>query len=206
MGPSYKEKIKENMPELPIERLKRYVETHKLSNHISDILVNNKNVSDFYEESLKIYNSPKEISNWIINELLSKSNEFEKDESIDTNSNKNKAFSRQITPQQIADMAKLVEEKSINRNIAKEIFSKSIRTGESPQKLIENMNIDKIQDSEIIKKYIEEVLSNEKNLIEQSHYNPNVANFILGKIMKKTSGRADPQLTLKFIKESIEHN
>jgi aspartyl-tRNA(Asn)/glutamyl-tRNA(Gln) amidotransferase subunit B len=101
-------------------------------------------------------------------------------------------------------MAKLVEEKSINRNIAKDIFGKSIKTGESPLKLIENIEIEKIQDSETIIKYIGEVLSNEKHLIEQSRTNPKVANFILGKIMKKTGGRSDPQLTLKLIRESIE--
>jgi aspartyl-tRNA(Asn)/glutamyl-tRNA(Gln) amidotransferase subunit B len=204
LGLDYKERIKNNMPELPIERLKRYVDIHKLSDHVSDILINNKKVSDFFEESLKIYNSPKEISNWIVNELLSKTNELEKDETADNKSIKHGVFSSHVTPQQIADIAKLVEEKSINRNIAKDIFGKSIKTGESPLKLIENIKIEKIQDSDTIRKYIDEVLSNEKHLVEQSSTNPNVVNFILGKIMKKTGGRADPQLTLKLIKESIE--
>jgi aspartyl-tRNA(Asn)/glutamyl-tRNA(Gln) amidotransferase subunit B len=204
LGSDYEEKIKNNMPELPIERLKRYVDVHKLSDHVSDILINNKKVSDFYEESLKIYNSPKEISNWIVNELLSKTNELEKDDSTDSKSNKHRGFISNVTPQQIADIAKLVEKKSINRNIAKDIFGKSIKTGESPLKLIENIEIEKIQDSETIIKYIGEVLSNEKHLIEQSRTNPKVANFILGKIMKKTGGRSDPQLTLKLIRESIE--
>ncbi len=206
LGSDYREKIKNNMPELPIERLKRYVDIHKLSDQVSDILINNKKVSDFYEESLKIYNSPKEISNWIVNELLSKTNELEKDESTDNKSNTNRGFISHVTPQQIADIAKLVEEKSINRNIAKDIFGKSIKTGESPLKLIENLEIEKIRDSETIRKHIGEVLGNEKHLIDQSSTNPNVANFILGKIMKKTSGRADPQLTLKLIKELIEYN
>ncbi len=204
LGSDYEEKIKNNMPELPIERLKRYVDVHKLSDHVSDILINNKKVSDFYEESLKIYDSPKEISNWIVNELLSKTNELEKEDSTDSKSNKHRGFISNVTPQQIADIAKLVEKKSINRNIAKDIFGKSIKTGESPLKLIENIEIEKIQDSETIIKYIGEVLSNEKHLIEQSRTNPKVANFILGKIMKKTGGRSDPQLTLKLIRESIE--
>jgi aspartyl-tRNA(Asn)/glutamyl-tRNA(Gln) amidotransferase subunit B len=206
LGSSYKEKIKEKMPELPTERLKRYINIHKLSTHTSNILVNNKSVSDFYEESLKIYNSPKEVSNWIVNELLSKTNDLEKNEMVANNkSSKNRGFSAQATPQQIADIAKLVDEKSVNRNIAKDIFNKSIKTGESPLKLIENRKIEKIKDSKIIMDYIDEVLSNEQHLIGQSTANPNVANFILGKIMKKTGGRVDPQLTLKLIKYSIEH-
>lgn len=205
LGPGFKEKIKNNMPELPVERLKRYVDIHKLSDHVSDILINNKKVSDFYEDSLKIYNSPKEISNWIVNELLSKTNDLEKDDYADNKSIKHKGFIGRVTPQQIADIAKLVEEKSINRNIARDIFGKSIKTGESPLKLINNMEIEKIRNSETLRKHIGEVLSNEKHLVEQSSTNPNVANFILGKVMKKTGGRADPQLTLKLIRESIEH-
>lgn len=205
LGSNFKEKIKVQMPELPIERLKRYRDSHKLSNHISNILINNKKVSDFYEESLKLYNSPKEISNWIINELLSKINDDEeKDESINILSNKNRVFNTTITPQQIADIAKLVDETSINRNTAKDIFNKSIKTGESPLKLSQEIKIEKIVDIMVIRKHIDDVLENEKHLIEQSITNPNVYNFILGKIMKKTNGRADPQLTLKLIKELLQ--
>ncbi len=202
------------MPELPIERLKRYRGIYKLSDHISNILINNKKICDFFEESLEIYNSPKEISNWIINELLSKTNECEgksevaggekdKDRFNSIRGDKNRLFSTPVTPQQIADIAKLVEENSINRNIAKDIFYKSIKTGESPFKLIEKTKIEKILDSSVINMHIENVLGHEKHLIEQSNTNPNVYNFILGKIMKKTNGRADPQLTLKLIRESL---
>jgi aspartyl-tRNA(Asn)/glutamyl-tRNA(Gln) amidotransferase subunit B len=51
--------------------------------------------------------------------------------------------------------------------------------------------------------HIDSVLKDENHLIGQSNTNPNVNNFILGKIMKRTNGRADPQLTLKLIKESL---
>jgi aspartyl-tRNA(Asn)/glutamyl-tRNA(Gln) amidotransferase subunit B len=222
LGIGFKEKIKEKMPELPIERLKRYRETYKLSSHTSNILINNKKICDFFEESLEIYHSPKEVSNWIINELLSKTNEGggggggdggvvenvvvgekDKDGFNDTGNDKNRPFDATVTPQQIADIAKLVEEKSINRNTAKDIFYKSIKTGESPLKLIENRKIEKILDSGVINMHIDNVLNDEKHLIEQSNTNPNVNNFILGKIMKITHGRADPQLTLRLIRESL---
>jgi aspartyl-tRNA(Asn)/glutamyl-tRNA(Gln) amidotransferase subunit B len=207
LGSNFKEEIKEKMPELPIERLKRYKESHQLSDHISVILVNNKKISDFYEESIKLYNSPKEISNWIINELLSKNND-ENGEKVESNYNNffssNRAFNTPVTPQQIADIAKLVEESSINRNTAKDIFNKSIRTGESPLKISETIKVEKIKDPYLLTKYINDILNNEKHLVEQSVTNPNVNNFVLGKIMKKTSGRADPQITLKLIKDLLE--
>jgi aspartyl-tRNA(Asn)/glutamyl-tRNA(Gln) amidotransferase subunit B len=213
LGIDFKEKIKEKMPELPLERLKRYREIYNLSNHTSNILISNKKICDFFEDSLEIYNSPKEISNWIINELLSKTHEGggesevfgekDKDGFNNLRNDKNRLFDTAVTPRQIADIAKLVEEKSINRSTAKDIFYKSIKTGESPFKIIENRKIEKILDSSVINTHIDNVLNDEKHLIEQSNTNPNVNNFILGKIMKKTNGRADPKLTLKLIKESL---
>jgi aspartyl-tRNA(Asn)/glutamyl-tRNA(Gln) amidotransferase subunit B len=211
LGSNFKEEIKEKMPELPSERLDRYKGIHKLSEHISTILVNNKKISDFYEKSLKIYYSPKEISNWIVNELLSKINDGddyvvgeEKDNSKDTFLANNRAFNTSATPQQIADIAKLVDHSSINRNTAKDIFNKSIITGESPLKLSQTLKVEKITDTYILTKYINDILNNEKHLVEQSINNPNVYNFVLGKMMKKTEGRADPQISLKLIKDLIE--
>jgi len=209
LGSNFKEEIKEKMPELPSERLDRYKGIHKLSNHISTILVNNKKISDFYEKSLKIYYSPKEISNWIVNELLSKINDDddvgeEKDDSNDTFLSNNRAFNTSATPQQIADIAKLVDQSSINRNTAKDIFNKSIITGESPIKLSQTIKVEKIADIYILTKCINDILNNEKHLVEQSINNPNVYNFVLGKLMKKTGGRADPQISLKLIKDMIE--
>jgi aspartyl-tRNA(Asn)/glutamyl-tRNA(Gln) amidotransferase subunit B len=210
LGSNFKEEIKEKMPELPSERLDRYKGIHKLSEHISTILVNNKKISDFYEKSLKIYYSPKEISNWIVNELLSKINDDddvvgeEKDNSNDTFLSNNRAFNTSATPQQIADIAKLVDQSSINRNTAKDIFNKSIITGESPLKLSQTLKVEKITDISILTKYINDILNNEKHLVEQSINNPNVYNFVLGKMMKKTGGRADPQISLKLIKDLIE--
>jgi aspartyl-tRNA(Asn)/glutamyl-tRNA(Gln) amidotransferase subunit B len=209
LGNCFKDKIKEMMPELPNERLNRYKNEHNLSDHISNILVNNKRVSDFYEEALKLYNSPKEISNWIINELMSKINEDEVEKMYTNSGNgskENKFFNLSVTPQQIADMAKLVKENSVNRNIAKEIFDKSIKTGKSPLTLIQNINATKISDQQTLINYINDVLNKENHLKEQSTVNPNIHNFILGKIMKITSGRADPKITLTLIKKVIDES
>ncbi|HEY6536243.1 MAG TPA: Asp-tRNA(Asn)/Glu-tRNA(Gln) amidotransferase subunit GatB [Candidatus Nitrosocosmicus sp.] len=207
LGSDFKSTLKEIMPELPLERIKRYKDIHKLSDHVSSILVNNKQISDFYEESLKLYNSPKEISNWIINELLSKINDAEERREFESdNPNKNRLFNVNVNPQQIADIAKLVEETSINRNTAKNIFSKSIKTGESPIKLSKSLNVEKIKDPNVLSNHINDILTTESHLIEQSISNQSINNYILGKVMKKTTGRSDPQITLKLIREILERN
>lgn len=205
LGRNYIDRIKKQMPELPVERFKRYNNSYKISHHNSLILTNNKKLSDFFENAIRIHHSPIEISNWIINEMLSKLNEKEKE--------KEGAFGTEdmgflknvnITPQKVAEIAKLVQEKSINRNIAKDIFNKSLETGKNPSELIKNTNVGKISDVQTIGKLVQEILTSNPHLIDQSKSNSNVVNYILGLIMKSTKGRVDPPITLKIINEKLK--
>lgn len=202
LGNRFVSRVRTSMPELPLGRLKRYVEVYKITDHTAKILVNDKRISDFFEESLTYYNSPIEISNWIVNELLTKINEKDRQGLTDHNVRGLDILS--VSPSQVAEIAKLVEVKSLNRTIAREIFDKSVDSGTSPLKLIENLEIEKISDEASIIKMIQDILNSQPQLIEQSRSNPNVINYILGLIMKETRGRVNPQIALKLIKESLE--
>ncbi len=201
LGPNFVHRVRINMPELPIDRLKRYIELYKITDHTAKILINDKKISDFFEQSLKYYESPIEISNWIVNELLTKINE--KDREGLTDHNVRGLDTLNVSPSQVAEIAKLVEVKSLNRSIAREIFDKSIESGTSPLKIIENLQIEKISDEASIVKIIQEIINSQPHLIEQSKNNPNVINYVLGLIMKETKGRANPKIAMKLIKEAI---
>ena len=201
LGNMFVSRVRPNMPELPIERLKRYIEVYKITEHTAKILVYDKRISDFFEESLRYYKSPIEISNWIVNELLTKINEKDRQGLTDHNTKGLDILS--VSPSQVAEMAKLVEVKSLNRTTAREIFDKSIETGTSPLKLIETLEIEKISDEASIKEIIQGILNSQPQLIEQSKNNPNVINYVLGLIMKETKGRVNPQIALKLIKASL---
>ena len=204
LGPKFVSRVRIHMPELPIDRLKRYIDLYKITDHTAKILINDKKISDFFEESLKYYKSPVEISNWIVNELLTKINE--KDRQGLTDHNVRGLDTLSVSPSQVAEIAKLVEVKSLNRSIAREIFDKSIELGTSPLKIIENLQIEKISDEASIVKMIQEIINSQPQLIEQSKNNPNVINYVLGLIMKETKGRANPQIAMKLIKETIRVN
>lgn len=188
------------MHELPNERLKRYTDDLKISLHTAKILANSKKISDYFEDSLKYYDSPIEVSNWIVNELLTKINEMEKS---DTNKGNSIQLSSKMSPSFIANMAKLMSEKGLNRNLAREIFDKSFHTGRDPYAIVMDMDVEKISDSEEIINLINNIIEKQPQLAEQSKTNPNVINFILGLVMKSTKGRANPQITLDLIKEIV---
>jgi aspartyl-tRNA(Asn)/glutamyl-tRNA(Gln) amidotransferase subunit B len=204
LGSKFVSRVRTNMPELPIGRLKRYIEDYKITEHSAKILVNDKRISDFFEESLTYHKSPIEISNWIVNELLTKINEKER-QGLTVGGTRGLDI-LSVTPKQVAEIAKVVEEKSLNRAIAREIFDKSIETGTSPLKLAHNMKIEKISDEGSIAKIINQTLNSQPHLKEQSKSNPNVINYVLGLIMKETKGQVNPQIAIKLIKHNLESN
>jgi aspartyl-tRNA(Asn)/glutamyl-tRNA(Gln) amidotransferase subunit B len=108
-----------------------------------------------------------------------------------------------IEAKHIAELAKLVDSNSINRNIAKMIFTQIIKTGEMPSQVLARTNVLKIEDRNIISEAVESVFRVEKSAIRDAKNNPNVANFLLGKVMKLTKGRADPKITLSVINRKL---
>jgi len=83
------------------------------------------------------------------------------------------------------------------------IFIQIIKTGEMPSQVLERTNVLKIEDRNIISEAVESVFRVEKSAIRDAKNNPNVANFLLGKVMKLTKGRADPKITLSVINRKL---
>jgi aspartyl-tRNA(Asn)/glutamyl-tRNA(Gln) amidotransferase subunit B len=208
LGEEYVSSINVRMPELPDKRKDRFIMSYELSEHIAQVLIDNKELADFFESAVKIYFSPKEIANWIVTELTRFTDEDSLMESkIDSASIPPQPSSffagLKIEAKHIAELAKLVDSNSINRNIAKMIFIQIIKTGEMPSQVLARTNVLKIEDRNIISEVVESVFRVEKSAIRDAKNNPNVANFLLGKVMKLTKGRADPKITLSVINRKL---
>jgi aspartyl-tRNA(Asn)/glutamyl-tRNA(Gln) amidotransferase subunit B len=191
LGNEFVSSLKVNMPELPEERKVRFVTDYKLSEHVAQVLIDNKELSDFFEVSVKIYSSPKEIANWIVTDLMG---------FIDDSEQKGSIFSGlKIEAKHVADLARLVDQNIINRSTAKTILKQIIKTGEMPSQLVANINASKIDDAGVIAEAVESIFVREKSAVIDAKTNPNVANFLLGKVMQLTKGKADPKIALNLI-------
>ena len=191
LGNEFVSSLKVNMPELPEERKVRFVTDYKLSEHVAEVLIDNKELSDFFEVSVKIYSSPKEIANWIVTDLMG---------FIDDSEQKGSIFSGlKIEAKHVADLARLVDQNIINRSTAKTILKQIIKTGEMPSQLVANINASKIDDAGVIAEAVESIFVREKSAVIDAKTNPNVANFLLGKVMQLTKGKADPKIALNLI-------
>jgi aspartyl-tRNA(Asn)/glutamyl-tRNA(Gln) amidotransferase subunit B len=123
---------------------------------------------------------------------------------IDDSQQKGSIFSGlKIQPKHIADLAKIIDQNIINRNTAKMILRQIIKTGEMPSQLVTKTNASKIDDTGVIAEAVESIFIREKSAVLDAKNNPNVANFLLGKVMQLTRGRADPKIALNLITRKL---
>jgi aspartyl-tRNA(Asn)/glutamyl-tRNA(Gln) amidotransferase subunit B len=194
LGSSFVSDITKSMPELPDARKDRFVSSYGLSAHVAQVLIDNKEMADFFESALKIYNSPSEIANWIVNDLMGFIDEAQKQE-------KSMLAGLKVGPGHIAELARMVNEGVLNRATAKQILAQITRTGEMPSQVAKQTQATRIDDAGELARVIDSVFSSEPNAVQDAKRNPNAANF--GKVMKATNGRADPKVALELIKKKL---
>lgn len=192
----YIKELHSKMPELPDERKERFINYYKLTEHVSNVLIEHKDLADYFEESVKIYFAPKEISNFIVTDLMSYA---------DDNSKKLGSTIRNIkmTPKQLAEIARMTEEGIINRKTAKEILYKAVVSGKLITLSENETNFRKIDDKDQILRSIENVFATESTAVLDAKKNPNVSNYLLGKVMEFSKGRVDPALALSLINKKL---
>jgi aspartyl-tRNA(Asn)/glutamyl-tRNA(Gln) amidotransferase subunit B len=189
LGKDFDTHIEKLVPELPDERLSRFKSKYTLSDHVANILINSKKLADFFELCLKIYYSPVEIANWLVNDLLAL---IGGEETVILDKLK-------IEPKHMAELAKLVDEKKISRSNAKQIFTEVFRTGQAPTELLSSTDYSQINDENLIANAVDLVFSSEKSAVEDAKVNSGAINFLVGKVMKMTKGRADPKIVTQLI-------
>src|SRR5919109_27590 len=197
LGSEFISLIKQSMPELPDARKERFISKYGLSAHIAQVLIGNKELADFFESTLMIYLSPKEIANWVITDLMSFIDERQKEE-------RSLFAGLKVGPEHIADLTRLVDQNIINRATAKQILGQIVRTGEMPSVLAKKMHASKIDDTNTLAQAVQSIFKVEQAAVEDAKGNPNVTNFLLGKVMQITQGRADPKVALEMIQKKLK--
>jgi len=199
LGSGFVSSVKQSMPELPDARKERFVK-HGLSLHVAQVLIDNKELADFFESAIKLHPSPKEIANWIVTDLMSFVDERQKEQE------RSLFAGLKVGPEHIADLARLVDQDVINRATAKQILGQIVRTGEIPSQVAKKTQAGKMDDACALAQAIELVFNAEQAAVEDARRNPNAANFLLGKVMQATRGRADPKAALEMIQKKLKED
>ncbi|NLN14183.1 MAG: Asp-tRNA(Asn)/Glu-tRNA(Gln) amidotransferase subunit GatB [Tissierellia bacterium] len=189
------EEIRKSMPELPHEKKARFMDQYDLNDYDAGVLTATRDLANFYEETVKYIDDAKLVSNWIMGDVL----RGLKDEDLEIDSLK-------FDAKALADLLTLVKEDKINNNTAKKVLREMFETGKDPNSIVKERGLIQISDEGALEGIVEEVLAeNEQSIIDYKNGKDRALGFLVGQVMKKTRGKANPQLVNKLILEKINN-
>jgi len=108
-----------------------------------------------------------------------------------------------VKNQKLTDLADSIQSGKISRNSAKNALHEIIKTGKNLSQVISELDLGNVSDESELLKIIQEVITEESQAVEEAKSNPQTINYLVGKVMQKTKGKADPTLTLDLFKKQI---
>jgi aspartyl-tRNA(Asn)/glutamyl-tRNA(Gln) amidotransferase subunit B len=192
----YIEHIRQELPELPLQRERRYVKELGLSPDSAFILTSDKPIADYFEEALKGCQNPKVLCNWIIVEFAGRFKDTGK--SLVTSG---------IPAAHVGKLVALIEKGTITGRIAKTVADDMLEMpGKNPEEIVtENPDYSPVSDHGEIQKMVDEVLAaNPQSIADFKAGRDKAFAFLVGQIMKMTKGKASPQIVNDLLKNKIQ--
>ncbi len=188
------EEIRKGLPELPAEKRERFARDYGIPEYDIKILTSTKAMGDYFEETVRLFSEPKTVSNWMMGDLL---RELKRDgREIDQ---------CPVTPSHLAEMLSMVKAGMISGKIAKEVFEEMYRSGEPPQKIVQERGWFQILDEGRILEAIERVLREHPKQVEDYRKGKEkIFGFLVGEVMKQTKGKANPKMVNELLRKRVK--
>ena len=188
------ETIEKDMPELPEPKKNRFIKDYRLSDYDAAIMASDKNLAAYFEKCAGSYQNPKTIANWLMGDISA----YIKEKGISI-----KDFN--LKPESLSAMLKMIDSGVITGKIAKTLLIEIIQTGKDPEKLVKEKGLEQISDAGSLEKAISEVVSeNQKTVNDFKGGKDNAIMSLVGKVMQKTKGRANPNKVNEMLREKLK--
>lgn len=193
LSESWIESIRAEIPELASDRKLKYINEFGLSEYDATIIVKEKDISDFYEETVKLGADVKKAANWLTSVILGY-----------LNKNEVEIKDIYLTPNMLFEIMDLVESGKISSKQSKEVLMHVLDDKKDPLTLVKELGMEQISDDATIRDIVTKVLDEHPDLIEDHRKGKNTFDFFVGQVMKATRGKANPSLTAEIIREEID--
>lgn len=199
---SIRENLHSQMPESISSKRERYVSKYGITEQVAQVLSTDKFYSDLFEDACAV--APKmdtddmqqlharEMANIITTDLMGLADTRERRESL------------RVSADGLCDLASSIMSGEISRSSSKNALAEMLRTGKGLSDVMTSMSISKISDQQQLDDVVVEVISEEPKAVEQAKNNPQAVHYLVGMVMKKTKGRADPTVTLDLIRQKLQ--
>ena len=181
--------IKSALPELPHQRVKKIMDAYDIPRDDALILTKDRDISDYFTACVLHCQDPKRLSHWIIKELFRLLKEAS-------------AAIKEcpIEPEHCAELVNLVSQGKVTAGIGREILDDMFKTGEHPNTIIDKKGLKPIQDEDQLETLLEEVMDENPKVVSQiQEGNLKPIDFLVGQVMRKSKGKANPKSVVKLI-------
>ncbi len=197
------EGLRSRLPELPDAKRERFVTHYGLPRYDADLLIESKATADFLDECVKVSMArttppdlkkrAKAVSNWVLGELARLLKATEAD-----------IGDARITPQHLAEMLELIDQGTISSTMARALFEEMFATGKYAGEIAAQKGLTQISDLSQLEEMVEQVLrTNEKAVADFKAGREQSLKFLVGQVMKETSGRANPQVVNDVLRRKL---
>ena len=181
------EALRAALPELPSAKRRRFVADYDLTEYDAEVLTQDRELAAYFDEVAKATKNPKIAANWVLSELLRELGNA----SISIKECKIKA-------EDLGSLVDLIENKTINGKIAKDVFAVMFAEGKAPALIVQ------VSDAGAIAAFVDQAIAANPAQVEQYRSgNERVIQFMVGQVMKLSKGKANPQMVLALLKEKL---
>ena len=188
------DEIEASLPESPFARRKRYVEEYGIKEYDADVILQTKESSDFYDATVAAGADPKLAANWLNTQV----NGYLNEEQVEIQDIK-------LTPENLAQIIKMIKDGTISSKIAKKVFKESIENGTDPKKYVEDKGMVQLSDLSVLEPMVKKIVDNNPQSVEDFKNGKDRAiGFLVGQIMKETRGKANPKVVNELLNKELQ--
>lgn len=187
------DEIKASIPELAWNRKQKYINEYGLSSYDAGVLVKEKDISDYFEECVKLGIDVKQAANWVSVNIIG---ELNKEDILI------KDF--YLTPEMLKQIIDAVNKGILSSKQAKEVFNKAILEKKEPKNFISKDNAQISDKGELTKIVVEILDNNQEQIVQYKGGRDNIFDYFVGQVMKMTRGKANPVLTKEILHDELD--
>ncbi len=194
VDPAFLNKVRSELPELPLARAQRFQTAFGLPVYDSFVLTTEKSLADYFEIVAKASNNPKAASNWIMGEMLRELNEAKLD-----------MEKTPISAPHLADLITMIDSKEISGKMAKDVFMEMWKTSKPPKEIVESKGMAQITDTSAIEKIVDDVMAqNAQAVTDYRGGKVKLFGFFVGQVMKASKGQANPEMVNQILQTKLK--
>ena len=187
--PEWVEEVRAHLPELQDAKRRRFIADYGLPEYDARVLTVSKPLATYYETAVTAHDNPKALSNWIMTEVMR-----------ELNSRETEADEFPVKPEYLASLVRMIDEGKISGKIAKDVFSRALESGRDPEDIVRNEGLLQVTDSGEVEKWVDEAIAENPDMVEKIRGgNTKTVQALVGQVMKKSRGKANPAMVNQLI-------